>query len=101
MENDAENRRSVFILMSGPIDNPAIKYDRKGAKEKIKEDIKQEKQNLKQILREEFGFFKKDSVKVKEPEKANQKFQIQVGEQKPKSNKPLQPKKKEEEEDDF
>ena len=101
VENDAENRRSVFILMSGPIDNPAIKYDRKGAKEKIKEDIKQEKQNLKQILREEFGFFKKDSVKVKEPEKANQKFQIQVGEQKPKSNKPLQPKKKEEEEDDF
>ena len=101
VENDAENRRSVFILMTGPIDNPTIKYDRKGAKEKIKEDIKQEKQNLKQILREEFGFFKKDSVKVKEPEKANQKFQIQVGEQKPKSNKPLQPKKKEEEEDDF
>lgn len=101
VENDPENRRSVFILMTGPIDNPTIKYDRKGAKEKIKEDIKQEKQNLKQILKEEFGFFKKDSIKVKETEKSNQKFQIQVGEEKPKTNKPLQPKKKEEEDDDF
>jgi hypothetical protein len=101
VENDPENRRSVFILMTGPIDNPTIKYDRKGAKEKIKEDIKQEKQNLKQLLKEEFGFFKKDSIKVKETEKSNQKFQIQVGEEKPKANKPLQPKKKEEEDDDF
>ncbi|MFN8115721.1 MAG: AsmA-like C-terminal region-containing protein [Bacteroidia bacterium] len=101
VENDPENRRSVFILMTGPIDNPTIKYDRKGAKEKIKEDIKQEKQNLKQLLKEEFGFFKKDSIKLKETEKSNQKFQIQVGEEKPKANKPLQPKKKEEEDDDF
>jgi hypothetical protein len=101
VENDAENRRSVFILMTGPIDNPTIKYDRKGAKEKIKEDIKQEKQNLKQLLKEEFGFFKKDSIKVKETQKASQNFQIQVGEEKPKANKPLQPKKKEDDEDDF
>lgn len=100
VENDPENRRSVFILMTGPIDNPTIKYDRKGAKEKIKDDIKQEKQNLKQILKEEFGFFKKDSIKTKESPKANQNFQIQIGEEKPKVNKPLQPKKKEED-DDF
>ena len=102
IENDPENRRSVFILMTGPIDNPTIKYDRKGAKEKIKEDIKQEKQNLKQILKEEFGFFKKDStLNKKETPKANQNFQIQVGEEKPKTNKSLQPKKKEEDDDDF
>jgi hypothetical protein len=101
VESDAENRRSVFILMTGPIDNPVIKYDRKGAKEKIKEDIRQEKQNLKQLLKEEFGFFKKDSIKIKETEKSNQKFQLQVGDEKPKANKPLQPKKKEENEEDF
>ena len=102
VENDNENRRSVFILMTGPMDNPTIKYDRKGAKEKIKEDIKQEKQNLKKILKEEFGFFKKDSTLTKkESQKANQNFQIQVGEDKPKTSKPLQPKKKDEDEDDF
>ncbi|MES2133769.1 MAG: AsmA-like C-terminal region-containing protein [Bacteroidota bacterium] len=100
VENDPENRRSVFIRMTGPIDNPTIKYDRKGAKEKIKEDIKQEKQTIKQILKEEFGLFKKDSIKVKEEEKANQKFNIQFGEEKPKkANNGLQPKKKEDTED--
>jgi hypothetical protein len=100
VENDPENRRSVFIKMTGPIDNPAISYDRKGAKEKIKEDIKQEKQNIKQILKEELGLFKKDSINVKEQEKANQSFKIQFGEEKPKkANNGLQPKKKEEEED--
>lgn len=100
VEKDAENRRSVFILMTGPIDNPSIKYDRKGAKEKIKLDIKQEKQNLKQLLKEEFGFFKKDSIKTKEPQKANQNFQIETGNDPKKNTKTLQPKKKEEE-DDF
>lgn len=101
VENDPENRRSLFIVMSGPIDNPTFKYDKKGAKEKIREDIKQEKQTLKQIFKEEFGLFKKDSINVKDQEKANQKFNIQFGEEKPKKvNSSLQPKKKEEE-DDF
>jgi hypothetical protein len=100
IENDPENRRSVFIVMSGPIDNPTIKYDKKGAKEKIKQDIKQEKQTLKNILKEEFGLFKKDSTKIKETEKANQSFKIQFGDDTKKKEKPLTPKKKEEE-DDF
>jgi hypothetical protein len=101
VENDSENRRSVFIVMTGPIDNPTIKYDRKGAKEKIKEDIKQEKQTIKQILNEEFGWFKKDSVKTKPTNKSDQKFEVQFGEDKPKQQKPLQPKKKEEDDEDF
>ncbi len=99
VENDPENRRSVFILMTGSIDNPTIKYDRKGAKAKIKDDIKQEKQNLKQVLKEEFGFFKKDSLK-KETQKTNENFQIKVGDDEPKKAKTLQPKKKEDV-DDF
>jgi hypothetical protein len=101
VENDPENRRSVFIVMSGSIDNPTIKYDKKGAKEKIKEDIKQEKQTIKQILNEEFGWFKKDSVKTNATNKSDQKFDIQFGDEKPKPNKPLQPKKKEDDDEDF
>jgi len=100
IENDSENRRSVFILMTGPIDNPIIKYDKKGAGVKIKDDIKQEKQNLKQLLKEEFGFFKKDSISRKKEEvKTNPSFQIDIGDKDPKKAKPLQPKKKEDEED--
>lgn len=97
VENDPENRRSVFIKMVGPVDNPKISYDRKGAKEKIREDIKNEKQTIRQILKEELGIFKKDTVKLRQEEKANQNFQIQFGDEKPKKPNGLQPKKKEEE----
>jgi len=102
-ENDPENRRSVYLLMTGTVDNPIIKYDRKGLKQKIGEDIKAEKQTLKQILKEEFGLFKKDSTLIKnEAKKGDQKFKIEVGEEKDKK-KPnnLQPKKKEEDDEDF
>jgi hypothetical protein len=102
-ENDTENKRCVFINMKGNIDNPVITYDRKAMKEKIKEDIKNEKQNLKSILKEEFGFFKKDtSIKANKNEnKADQRFIIDNNtKQKEKENK-LQPKKKKEEDEDF
>lgn len=103
VENDPENRRSVYVLMTGTVDNPIIKYDRKGLKQKIGEDIKAEKQTLKQILKEEFGLFKKDSTLIKsEPKKGDQKFKIEPGEKKD-DKKPnnLQPKKKEEDDEDF
>lgn len=78
VENDPENKRSVFLLMSGTIDNPVIRYDRKGMKQKIKEDIRQEKQTLKEILKEEFGIFKKDSLKLKkETPRKDQVFKIE------------------------
>lgn len=76
IENDPDNRRSVFIAMSGNLDNPVIRYDRKGMKQKIKEDIKQEKQNLKSILKEELGWFKKDSLNTK-TQKNPQAFQLE------------------------
>lgn len=100
IENDPENKRSAFILMTGNIDNIKIKYDKQGLKQKIKEDIKQEKQNLKQILKEEFGLFKNDSIKVKETKKSEQKFELEKADNK-KAKKTLEPKKKEEDDDDF
>jgi len=100
VENDPENRRSAFILMTGTVDKPIIKYDRKGMKQKIKEDIKNEKQNLKAILKEEFGMFKKDSIKVKTTTKSDQQFKLEdpnlpAG----KAGKKKDPEKEEEDED--
>jgi len=48
--------------MTGTVDDPKIKYDRKGAIKKFREDLKSEKQTLKAILNEEFGWFKKDTT---------------------------------------
>lgn len=101
-ENDKENRRCVFLLMTGTVENPIIKYDRKGMRQKIGEDLKTEKQTLKQLLKEEFGLFKSDSTLKKENKlKAEEKFNIEFGDNKGgKSTNHLQPKKKKEEDDD-
>jgi len=103
VENDPDNRRSVFLLMKGNIDNPTITYDKSGAKQKIKEDLKAEKQTIKNILKEEFGLFKKDTISNRKNNnlKSDQKFQLKIGENETKKDKPLQPKKKETDDDDF
>ncbi|MDX2174046.1 MAG: AsmA-like C-terminal region-containing protein [Bacteroidota bacterium] len=100
VENDKENRRSAFILMTGTVDDPIIKYDKKGLKEKIKNDIKEEKQTLKKLLKDEFGLFKKDSIKTNQQKKSDNKFELE----KPKNNsskKTLETPNKKEEDEDF
>jgi len=94
-ENDPENKRCVFIHMTGTIDKPVITYDRKAMKQKIREDIKEEKANLKKILNEEFGWFKKDTtLNKKDDKKQDQKFKIDFNQQK-------KDEKEKEDEDDF
>jgi hypothetical protein len=61
--------------MKGPVDNPKFGYDHNGVKEKIKTDIVREKQNLKGILKEEFGMFKKDTNRI-ETRKKKEELQI-------------------------
>lgn len=74
---DDGNSRSIPLLITGTVDDPIVKYDVKGLKQKIKEDIQKEKENIKTILREEFGWFKKDSLKnAKKKEAENTKFKI-------------------------
>ncbi|TAL57684.1 MAG: hypothetical protein EPN85_13480 [Bacteroidetes bacterium] len=62
VEDDKSGRTSLFISMTGTVDDPVIKYDKQGAKQNLKENIAEEKHTLRQILREEFGWFKKDTV---------------------------------------
>jgi hypothetical protein len=97
VERDADNRRSAFFLMTGNINNPVIKYDRKGLKEKIKGDLKHEKQSIKQILKEEFGLFKHDTLK-KHVRKEEQVFELEKSD---KTRKQTGAKKKEEDDEDF
>ncbi|MCW3078010.1 MAG: hypothetical protein JWO32_2619 [Bacteroidetes bacterium] len=100
VENDPDNRRSAFILMTGNIDNLILKYDKKGLKQKVTEDIKQERQSLKLLLKEEFGAFKKDTTGSKGGSKKDQKFELEKPNNNP-AKKTLEPKKKKEDDDDF
>lgn len=69
IEDDGLGRMRLFLHMKGPVSDPVITYDRKGIEQKITNDIKKEKQELKQILRQEFGWFRKDTLQGKRREK--------------------------------
>ncbi len=73
IEDDGLGRMRIFINMKGLASNPKITYDRKGIEQKIQQDIKDEKQNLKNILKQEFGWFKKDSIKTRQDQPNTQK----------------------------
>lgn len=104
VEDDGLGRTNIFLLMTGTVDNPIIKYDSKSAIQNVKQDIKVEKQNLKSILKEEFGLFKKDSTlnKKSDVKKEDQtKFRINWEEADKKEDKKELKKPKKQEEEDF
>jgi len=69
IENDEEGKTTLFISMTGNIDNPKIKFDKKELKQFVKDEIKNEKQTVKQLLKDEFGLFKKDKNLKEKTEK--------------------------------
>jgi hypothetical protein len=98
-EQDTEDnhRLRIFLSMKGPIDNPKIKYDHKVAQEERKAKRKDEKENIKGLLNEEFGMFKHDSLAIqrkndKKKKKSDDKFSVKFDEE--------EKKKKEEKKDD-
>ncbi len=69
VEDDGLGQTSLFLNVSGNANNFNITYDTKAVKENIKEKAIEEKSNLKTILNDEFGWFKKDTEIVKTKEK--------------------------------
>lgn len=56
----------LFILMKGTADNPVITYDAGKVKQKIREDFRKEGQEIRQMLKEDLGLFKKDTTLIRE-----------------------------------
>ena len=82
IEEDGRGRTALFLIIKGEGDDVKIKYDSKSVKEHIKEDLKAEKNNLKGILNEEFGLFKKDTAvinakKKPKPKSTKKNFKIE------------------------
>lgn len=69
IEDDGLGRSQLFLTMRGPVDNPKFAPDTRAMGNKIKTDIASEKQNLKAILKDEFGLFKKDTIQIKKKKK--------------------------------
>lgn len=62
IEDDGLGKTSLFLHLTGTIDDYKVKYDTKGLKASFKEDLKKEKTTLKTILKKEFGWFNKDTT---------------------------------------
>ena len=62
IQEDGVGRSRLYLKIHGTPEQYAIEYDKEGLREKIREDLKSEKRELKQILNEEFGWFRKDTA---------------------------------------
>lgn len=55
IEDDGYGRTMLPLHLSGPAADPEIKYDRQAVARKWSDDLKKEKENLKELIRSEFG----------------------------------------------
>ena len=76
-EVTADRGVNLYISMKGPIDNISITYDKLGTKQKITQELKQEKQNIKEILKKELGIDdnKKSDFKEKQKDDGELEFE--------------------------
>ena len=80
IQDDGLGRTTLYLLLTGTVDKPIFKYDKKDVREKIAADFKKERQNLKSILRHEFVPARKDSVSRKS-KKDETKFEVEWDEE--------------------
>ena len=59
---DDGRRTALYLKITGKGDDFKISYDTRSAKASVAEDIRKETQTLKSILKEEFGWFSKDTL---------------------------------------
>ena len=64
IENDGLGRTKLFLSLKGKGDDFEVKYDRNLLGKKLKNDLQEEKNNLKKALNEEFGWFKSEDTKT-------------------------------------
>jgi len=62
IEDDGLGRVFIYLIIEGSDQGTEVRYDRRGAVQNIKDQFKEEKKVLREILNEEFGLFDKDST---------------------------------------
>jgi hypothetical protein len=67
VEEDGLGRTSLFLKITGKGEDIKVGYDIKAASGNIKQNLRSEKGNLKNILNQEYGWYKKDTTIRQEP----------------------------------
>ncbi len=63
VEDDGRGKTKIYVSLTGTVENPIVKYDKKAMREKIADDMKAQKAELKQILKQEFNWKQGDTIK--------------------------------------
>jgi hypothetical protein len=79
VKDDGLGRTSVLLKIVSKGDDFKVSYDIKAAGSQIKNDIKNERQNLKTILNQEYGWFRKDTASAPAPKASAPRFKIAWG----------------------
>ena len=64
VKDDGLGRSTLFIAVTGTADDPRFSYDRPALKEKLSDDLKKERRELKAALQEEFRIGGKDDAET-------------------------------------
>lgn len=67
IQDDGLGKTTLFLKITGTTEKPKFAYNTDGLKQKIKEDLKEEKTEIKQILHDEVGLFRGDSSVEQKP----------------------------------
>ena len=68
------------MKIEGKEDAVKVGYDIKAASSEVKKNLKSEKQTLRTILNQEYGWFKNDSTPKQKPAEKKSRFRINWGE---------------------
>ncbi len=69
VEDDGLGRTSLLLKVEGNGEDVKVSYDMQAAGNQIRDDIRKERQTLKNILNEEYGWYKKDPAEKKQESK--------------------------------
>jgi hypothetical protein len=76
VEDDGLGRTSLLLKIIGKGEVAKVGYDMKAAGAQVKTNLKKEKQTLKTILNQEYGWYKNDSAATQKPAEKKSRFKI-------------------------
>jgi len=76
VEDDGLGRTSMLLKIIGKGDIAKVGYDMKAAGTEVRSSMKKERQSLKTILNQEYGWYKNDSTMIQKPQEKKSRFRI-------------------------
>jgi len=76
VQDDGLGRTSILLKIDGKGEDLKVGYDIKAASNEVKNNIKSERQTLKSILNQEYGWYKSDTIVKEKPAEKKPRFKI-------------------------